>query len=254
MNTAGRLLSTYDRLVVGGRPNDLPMVKVWADVFGCSPDSPNLEDEVVACLQALRSEMDLLRSKLLAMGAPEELMQPGMKRFRNVASTAYINTGWNGLREELARPENRLALLWASWTLREEDEAVVSDENLAALTGELVSLEQSLRDTEISPFLRDFIQKQIDTIRSALRLYPVKGAAPVRRAVEAVGGAYALQKAKVDSECEKTAAPARSLISRFGTALRRTTEIAKDFRDLTEAGGDLIEASKAVLDALPFSG
>lgn len=34
MNTAGRLLAIYDKLVGKGRGNDTAMVKVWAEVFG----------------------------------------------------------------------------------------------------------------------------------------------------------------------------------------------------------------------------
>ena len=42
MNTAGRLLSIYDRLVGTGRGNDVSMTKVWAEVFELPPDAPHL--------------------------------------------------------------------------------------------------------------------------------------------------------------------------------------------------------------------
>ena len=45
MNTAGRLLSIYDRLVGTGRGNDVSMTKVWAEVFELPPDAPHLEDD-----------------------------------------------------------------------------------------------------------------------------------------------------------------------------------------------------------------
>ena len=67
MNTAGRLLSVYDRLVGKSRDHSVVMVKVWADVFDLPQDSPHLEDDVVTCLQAMRSEIELLRSKLQAI-------------------------------------------------------------------------------------------------------------------------------------------------------------------------------------------
>jgi hypothetical protein len=43
-------------------------------------------------------------------------------------------------------------------------------DELAALRGELDSLETSLQDTDMTPYLRSFVQRQIDAIRSALRV------------------------------------------------------------------------------------
>ena len=80
MNFAGRLLHVYDRLVGTGRANDVSMVKVWAEVLQL-PDHGNLEDDVVTCLQALRSEIDLLKVRLQALGVGEELVHPGLTRF-----------------------------------------------------------------------------------------------------------------------------------------------------------------------------
>ena len=63
MNTAGRLLFIYNRLVGTARPTDVSMVKVWAEVFELPKESPHLEDDVVTCLQSMRSEMALLDRK-----------------------------------------------------------------------------------------------------------------------------------------------------------------------------------------------
>lgn len=86
VNTAGRLLSIYDKLLRNGRGNEAARVEVWAKVCGLSTDKPSMEDDVVICFQAMRSEMDLLRSKLAEIGAPEELMQSGINRLRNKAA------------------------------------------------------------------------------------------------------------------------------------------------------------------------
>ena len=90
MNTAGRLSNLLNNLVGKGRAKDMPMVKVWGEVFGLPLDTPHLEDDVVTCLQGVRMELELLRTKLLAMGALEELLQPGLARFRNFSSTTYL--------------------------------------------------------------------------------------------------------------------------------------------------------------------
>ncbi|SEA37960.1 hypothetical protein SAMN05216411_10825 [Nitrosospira multiformis] len=89
----------------------MPMLKVWTEVFNLPIDTPDLEDDVVMCLQAMRSEMELLRTKLAALGVPEHLMNPGMARFHKITSSAYINQPWADLKEEISRPENRLSFL-----------------------------------------------------------------------------------------------------------------------------------------------
>ena len=111
MNTAGRLLSIFDALRGHGLGNDAPMVKVWAKVFDLPNDDPHLEDAVVICLQATRSEIEVLRARLAALGAPENLMSPGIDRFKTYTSTSYINQTWSGFREDASKPENRLSFM-----------------------------------------------------------------------------------------------------------------------------------------------
>jgi hypothetical protein len=90
MNTAGRLLSIYDKLIGKGRGNDIPMVNVWAEVFNLPPDSPTAEDTVVTCLQALRAEMDNLRIKLLALNVQKNLMHPSFVLFNKFITIHLI--------------------------------------------------------------------------------------------------------------------------------------------------------------------
>lgn len=190
MNTAGRLLSTLDGLLRHKLGDDASMLKVWATVFDLPADDPNLEDEVVVCLQATRSEIELLRVRLQAMGAPEDLMRTSMVRLRNYTSTANINKAWKNFREEATKPENRQAFLWADWTLRAEDEDDMPADELVTLQTELDSLETSLQGTDMTPYLQGFIQRQIDAIRTALRLYRVRGVKPIEEALHRVAGAY----------------------------------------------------------------
>jgi hypothetical protein len=235
MNTAGRLLSIYDRLMSRGRGTDAPMVKVWAEVFDLSPDAPHLEDDVVTCLQAIRSEIELLRTKLLAMGAPEDLMHPGLARLRNIASTANINAGWNGVWDEASKPENRLAFNWASWTLRDETEDVMPADDLASLRSELDSLEQSLHETEMTPYLRGFVQRQVDAIRAALRVYRVQGVKPIEEALQRVAGTYTIEKARVEAEHSKASVPAKGVFARAGAVIKKTAEVADQLDKVRKA-------------------
>lgn len=115
MNTAGRLLATYERLLNHRLGNDVSMLKVWAHVFDLPADDQHLEDAVVMCLQATRSEIEVLRTRLAGLGVPEDLMHPGIARLRTHTSTANINANWNNFREEASKPENKLSFKWANW-------------------------------------------------------------------------------------------------------------------------------------------
>lgn len=221
MNTAGRLLSIYTRLTATGRPNDVAMSKVWAEVFELSPESPHLEDEVVTCLQSMRSEMDLLRLKLQAIGAPEDLMRPGLDRLRDVCSTAYINQGWHGLRDQASKPENLLPFAWANWALRDDTEDEMPAEELAALIGEINSLEASLQETDMTPYLRGFIQRQIDAIRAALRVYRVRGVKQIEEALHQVAGAYTIENLVSQPNMQRPQSPQNPFLHEQGQSLRK---------------------------------
>lgn len=236
MNTAGRILSICDRLTGGARGNDVSMVKVWAEVFELAPDSPSIEDDVVTCLQAMRSEIELLRSKLAAMGAPEDLMQPGIDRLRNVTSTAYIHVGWGSLRDEASKPENRLAFMWANWVLRSEDEDDMPTDELATLRGELDSLEASLLSTDMTPYLNSFIQRQIDAIRAALRVYRVRGVKPIEEALHTVAGAYAVEKSRVEVEHTKASEPAKTVFTHTSAFIEKTAKVVDNLDKIRKAG------------------
>ena len=183
MNTAGRLLSIYDQLLSHQLGNDVAMLKIWTTVFELPEEGLNLEDAVVTCLQATRSEIELLRSRLLSIDVAEDMMSPGLPRLRNYTSTTALNSGWNNFREEAIRPENRLFLVWANWALRDDVEDDMSANDLATLTGELDSLEKSLNESDMTSYLRGFVQRQIDVIRGALRVYRVQGVRPIEEAL-----------------------------------------------------------------------
>ena len=250
MNTAGRLSSTYESLLNHRLGRDVPMLKVWAAVFELSPEDPHLEDAVVMCLQATRSEIEGLRARLQSLGVPDDLMQPGITRFRNYTSTAHINTGWSNFRDEAIKPENLLAFLWATWALREDAEEDMPADELAALRGELDSLEQSLHSTEMTPYLRGFIQRQIDAIRTALRVYRVQGVKPIEEALHQVAGAYTIEKSRVEAERAQASEPAKKLLARAGSVIKKTAEIADSLDKIKKAGEGAYTLTASVVPLL----
>ena len=148
MNPAARLLSIFDTLV--NQPKDLQMVQTWGDVFGIPSDSAHHEDDVTACIVALRSELTFTRLRLDACGAPANLTSPGFERLRNVAAPGQLHSRWHGHRGNLQTPECRKVFEWAAWALREEEEADMRAEDMNEIRAELEALEAALRVTEMS--------------------------------------------------------------------------------------------------------
>jgi len=211
------------------------MLHTWAAVFGLE-ESAHFEDDVTACVVALRQEIDFARLRLTAQGVPDDLTQTGFSRLKGTASVGYFHTNWHSHRGNIQPPENRLAFAWAAWVLRDEDETTMSADALSSLRAEIVSLEQSLEETELSPYLRDFIQRQLDTIRAALRVYGVQGARPLKEAIEKVAGAYALDKPMLDSEVGKEMEAGKGLVSRTGDILRQTAEVCGNAEKIVSFG------------------
>lgn len=236
MNTAGRLLATYERLLSHRLGHDVSMLAVWAHVFDLPAEDQHLEDAVVMCLQATRSEIEVLRTHLAALGIPEDLMHPGLSRLRNHTSTVNINANWRQFYEEATKPENILSFKWANWALRNEDEVEMPDDELAALKGELDSLETSLEITDMTPYLRSFVQRQIHAIRSALRVYRVQGVKPIEEALHQVVGAYTVEKARIDAEHAGASESAKNVFSRAGAFIEKTAKVVDNLDKIRKAG------------------
>lgn len=208
MNPAARLHRIYDKLVAQG--NDYQLLQTWADVFDIDKSGPHYEDDVTACVMALRSEIALTRKRLDEVGAPANLTSPGFERLREVAAPGLLHAKWHGHRGNINPPEYRKVFEWAEWALRDDAESDMPAEDMMELRAELESLEAALQDAEVSPYLRDFIQRQVDTIRAALRVYGVQGARPLQDALQKVAGAYTVERTRVELSMPQHPRPQRA--------------------------------------------
>ena len=191
MNSASRLLAIYDSLVSDN--NEQPMVRVWTRVFGLEHDKRTIKDELTTCLVGLRNEIEFVRIQLLQREVPLQLTNPGFDRLKEVAAPARLHTAWSSMRGNVQAPECRQAFVWAEWVLRDDAESDLPDEEMHTLEAELEGLEAGLQEVEMSPYLRDFVQRQVDTIRAALRLYRVQGARLLQEALTKIAGSYTVE-------------------------------------------------------------
>jgi hypothetical protein len=97
-------------------------------------------------------------------------------------------------------------------------------------------LEESLQKTDISPYLRNFVQRQIDAIRSALKLYPVRGVKPIEEAARQIVGSCSLEAQIIAKEYSKASEPAKSAFTRVGEFIEKTAKIADNLDKIRKAG------------------
>ncbi|MGU2417867.1 hypothetical protein [Burkholderia cenocepacia] len=167
---------------------------------------------------------------------PDNLLEPGATRFKNITSAALLNHPWSAVADEAVRAENFVPFQWASWVLREDAEDDLSTEDLSSLRGEIESLEQTIAETDMSPYLRSFLLRQVDAIRSALRVYRIRGVGPIGEALHKVTGAYAMQKSQVEAEYVKASDPAKGLVERTVNFIKKTAEVADNLDKIKNFG------------------
>lgn len=244
MNPASRLLSIYDTLV--RQQKDQTMTNTWAAVFDLDINTPHLEDDVTSCVVALRQQIDFTRVRLTEYGVPPELTSPGFDRLKNVASPGLLHQSWNSHRGNIQPPECRQGFAWAAWVLRDEYESDMPAEDLAALREEIASLEESLRVTEMSPYLRDFIQRQLDSIRAALRVYGIQGTRPVKEALQKVAGAYTVERTRVEAEHAEAPEAAQSILAKASDVIKKTAEVCDNLEKVQKFGEGVWSFAKSV--------
>ena len=140
------------------------------------------------------------------------------------------------MRGNVQSPENRIPLMWAAWVLREEDEVAMSSDDMEGLNAELAGLEAALRESSLSPYLADFIQRQIATIRAALRVYGVQGARPLREALKKVVGDLTMERPRVDAEVAKATPEAKSVLAKASSAIEKTAKVCDSLDKMAKFG------------------
>lgn len=250
MNPAERLLALYEKLV--RQTTDQQMVKTWAVVFDLDPTGPALEDEVNACVVALRAQVDFTRTRLDEHGVPSNLTDPGFTRLRSVAAPALFHQSWNGHRGNIQAPECRHAFQWAAWVLRDESEQEVPPDELKGLLNEVLDLEQALRDADMSPYLRSFIQRQIDAIHSALRVYPVSGVRPLREAMTSVVGAITIEDERLVAANNTAPPDAQTVLAKASSFIHKTAGVCDNIDKIYSFGEKAVSLTTKLAPLLSY--
>ncbi len=234
MNSASRILAIYERVMAHAEGNGVQFLQLWIHVFQLSE---NNEDDATAALMAFRSEIELAKTKLIENGVPEELFRDCLARIKGITSTTLLNQDWASHKRGLP-PDVLLGLKWSAWALPKEEDELSPDE-LASLIAELDTLQESIAISSLSAYVKEFVLRQIDLIRTSLRQYRIGGIAPVEAALEATYGAIRRSSTAISRQVEAASPDDKTLLTRFQTVLSKTAETA-DKVDKVRKGGEAL--------------
>lgn len=245
MNPAERLLLVFDEMLK--QPQTGSISHMWAGVFGIPADPGNHQhdDEVVACTQALRAELAATKALLLAKSVKSSMLEPCFSRMALAATAGGLHKEWPGYRGNLIGPEIRLALEWAAWALS-SDEDDLSAEAISALVAELDELEAAARADGVSPYVRELCLRCASQIRSALRVYRVRGLAALADALQTTAGAMVSSKSIVATEVASGTPETRSVVSKLKGVFDGLVKTAEGLDRINKG----IEAAKNVYKSL----
>lgn len=232
--------------------NDVRFLHLWGSIFGISDNANQThEDAIAVSLVVFRDEIDLVRARLSGRGCPDYLFDNYLIRIRNLAAPSLLQQDWrshkNGLQGDV-----KLSLEWAAWCLQDEEDALPADQ-LTALRAELDAIERAVADSGLSPHVSDFVRRQIDLIRVALRHYDIAGIAKVEDALERTIGAFTKNRAMVTQAVEKSGPDGRRIFERVSgclTGLADTADKVDKIRKGIDGIASIGHAVGATLDGV----
>jgi hypothetical protein len=195
MNAAERLAKIHADLIAVPVSGQLPVSAAWGMALGLEYEGGSAEDEIALALHALRLEIRAVQARLIAANVPTHIFHSQYERLAEAASLPRMHVEWRGTIGNLTAPDVAIALGWAAVFLP-QDESEVPSEELAAIGKAIDLLVYELEGADLPPWLKQYADAQLTTLRRALSLYPIKGSAALRRAVTDAAGAALAAKAE----------------------------------------------------------
>lgn len=243
-NTGGRL----ERFILHAMRNkqELNTLDALGHALGLPDEVQGLDrqHQVANLITSVISELRRMKAQLQDQGVPAELLDHYTAYAEQALSVGNLNNPWKTTIANYLGTDVLLALKWYAHVL--PDDAVTSTpEEVAELSGLLDELEEAVAKPGIPVALSQFIRKQIDAIKTAVRLFPVTGIAPIRAAARAMAADVHLDDDEIRTAARQGDPEA---VAEVGGKLKRTWEkavhIAGDVEKLGKAGKTVLEVGE----------
>lgn len=237
-------------MTVNGKKSAL---EAWADALEVPANEHGLErtHDVAQLLSDCIAEVRLLKLQLRQQGVPEALYSPYISHVEHALSATNLTAAWGTTVSNYLGSDVMLSLAWCSHVLPDESSAT-SDEDLAVLATLLRELEDALQAPGLPETVRSAFAKHLAGMQRAMRIFPVRGARPMKEAARAV-----LADLNIDKDEIRDAAIAadKSAMQKLGGALfkawKKTAEMAGDADKIIKTGKQLLEFVSDAVEQFP---
>ncbi|MBC7463163.1 MAG: hypothetical protein H7227_02765 [Actinobacteria bacterium] len=247
MNPASRLLQLLQEMDNGN--GNVSVTERWQQVLKIDPELPSAAEDAIEGMRAALSEVRALEQQLARRNLPSDLFAPTAKVLRQCLAPQNTGSAWKDVGLPTREGQHKMCLKWASWTLSDSEEEQISDEMLSELSVRISQHADFVAAAQLPARLRTLLEGQIEALRSALRFYSLRGAGPLRDAVnKSVGelrtAASDLVEETVQSgrEAKKAVLDASQLLGKAAEAADKGSKLFKFSKEVLEIGSTVWKA------------
>lgn len=219
------------------------VLDAWCYAFDVSNEISGLarEHEVAQLLSECLIEIRLLSLGLQLQQVPENLYGPYVSRMSQIFSVSNLNSAWQTAVSNHLGNEVMLVLAWCSHVLPQEAGEGTAEE-LEALERALTELQAALDAPGVPEPMRVAFAKHLAGMSKALRLFPLRGAAPMKAAARVILADLNIDKDEIRTVASQgDSAAVKTLGQKFEKAFKKTAELSGDAEKIIKVGKPLVE-------------
>lgn len=198
---------------------------IWIKAFDLQSEPQEEHEDIgMACVAAVREEIELMRSALRDKGCPEDLYVHAVASLKSSVAPSQLAAPWNQIVDRIGS-ECLMMLNWAGWVLGKEEEAL-SQEERNKLLSDVEKMIDELESVGVPPFTKQLILRHLEAVRRALQAYKARGIEPLMKALNETTGAMATQKAHVSADVATADQAQKGVIGKAMGVLNKVAEFA----------------------------
>jgi len=225
-NSASRLLGVVQAL--NGGDAGKSALDQWIRILQVE-NSVLRDEEAVSAMSAAIGEVRLVEQHLSRLGAPPEVFAQASKFLRQAFAPTSAQGAWRDIGRQVFEGHATNPLQWAAWVIREFDQPDIDGPVLETLLRHIEAQQKLLDAGGLTFYIHEMLQKQIEELRSALRLYTVQGSDPLKKAYNTAVSEFMTVPEDVAKQATPSDAIAvtkgRDVLAEAGRAAKAGTEI-----------------------------
>jgi hypothetical protein len=197
----------------------------WVQAFELQAERADQHEDIgMACIVAVREEIELLRAALRDKDCPEKLYVDSLNSLKSIAAPSQIAIPWNQIVDRIG-VDHLMMLNWAGWLLGKE-EVLLSNQERTKLLEEVEKMIVEIEAAGLPNFTKQLVRRHLETVRRALNAYKAQGIEPLMRALNETTGAMTTQKTHIATDVAKADGEAKGVIAKAMGVLSKVADFA----------------------------